>query len=151
MNHSRKILIGLLILVILAAGYGREIVFVKTNALIQQIDARYSIEGDWSRSSLMTFKWVMTFMFSGFYLGISMALVWLLFKSKTFVQITVLFYAIFFLISLLFFGSGYLFTDPETAYSMSRSIMGMVQSPVMIMLLIPAFYFARRISQKDSS
>lgn len=139
----RRIL--LIVLIISAAGLGfiRDGIFALTNELIE-IQDQLSTD---SVSSLYKLKWLMTFVFSGAYLLLAMGIIKLLFQNGTFIRLTVLFYIVFIIVAGLTYIGGHLLGDADTGYVLARKIMGMVQSPILIMILVPGFYLGKQAKQ----
>ena len=65
---------------------------------------------------------------------------------KKYIRITFAVYIAIILISALFIGFGLLFKNSsETMYEFARYLMGMAQSPIILMVLIPAL----KLSEKE--
>ncbi|OFY84295.1 MAG: hypothetical protein A3F72_14845 [Bacteroidetes bacterium RIFCSPLOWO2_12_FULL_35_15] len=124
------------------------------NALIQshELNVAFSMPSSLSvfdhleYNTLITIKWILTFAFSAFYLITSMITINILFKNKKYIRITIGVYIAIILVSAIFMTLGYFLpTTYKNMYSFSRYLMGLVQSPLILMILIPAF----KISEKE--
>lgn len=148
-NSVKKYLLLLLILcIILFLGYYRDFVFVTINAILQAKDyeAQYTPPASlqfldqFPYGTLMNLKWLLTLLFSIVYLLVALVTLRVLFNKKRYNRITIGVYAVVMLISGMFMLTGYLFQGSSAKmYEFSRYLMGMAQSPVILMILIPAF------------
>ena len=139
-----KFSVSLLFLIILCSLYFlRDFVFVNANGHIEWLRITYENEyanqitnythstmigffGDWSISTIVLFKWIMTLVFTIIFGLISWAGMSLLQNRKVALW-GLLFYAVAFTLALII----YLF-----AYPVSRQIIGLLHSPVPFMLLL---------------
>ena len=137
----------LLILSLLVTGFYRDFVFKNINALLQAWDAdmdytmppSLTFFTNYEYHTLVNIKWVLTIVFSIIYLIISIFTVRLLFNNKKYIRLTVATYAGVLVVSCVFIAIGFVFHHSENMYSLARYLMGMVQSPVLLMIVIPAF------------
>jgi len=129
MKHKLRLVT--LLLALIGLGYIREMVFVPLN---EMIDAG-AFDGLW-------LKWVLTLAFSGLYLALAISLVDTLFGRHR--RPVLFFYLGFIFMAGLIYGAGVILGETAVAYTMARGLMGMVQSPILIMILIPAFFLADR-------
>lgn len=146
-----RFLIPLFVLFIIVLSFLRESVFVDINAhmwyLFYQNDKSYlapylSFLDPLNYGQLYWFKWILTFFFSVLFLFLSCVVIRLIFKEKKFIRWTVYSYAAIVLVAAVAFLTGKLFNKAEDGYLISRFFMGMVQSPFMLIFLIPAFKLA---------
>lgn len=142
---------------IIIMGYSRDFVFKNMNALIQshELNLSFSMPSPLSffdgfeYSSLIKIKWVLTVVFTVIYLLISLIAIKVFFRNKKFIRITVGVYIALTLVSAIFMTTGYFFHGiSNNMYSISRYLMGMAQSPLVLMILIPAFKISERESIK---
>lgn len=151
---SRKYLyLGLIIVAILFLGFFREMIFKNINALLQAWDAemeypmpaflKFTESLDYG--TVVNLKWLLTLLFSLAYLIISLITVKILFHTSKFTRITIAAYAGIIVLSALFMLAGFLFkSDSEKMYEFARYLMGMAQSPIILMILIPLFKVAEK-------
>ena len=142
--------------IILFSGFYRDFVFKSINALIQshELNVGFSMPPSLSffqnieYTTLIKIKWLLTILFSILYLAISIFCIKILFENKKFIRITIIVYIALTAISAIFMTLGYFIPGiSHNMYSFSRYLMGMAQSPIILMILIPAF----KISEKDST
>ena len=136
----RRILLTILIISVAGLGFVRDGIFIHTNELIEQQE---QLSSD-SAPRLTELKWLMTAVFSGAYLFLAVVIIKLLFQNRNFLRLTVFFYLLFIMAAAFLYVGGYLLGDPGVGYSLARKIMGMVQSPILIMILVPGFYLGTR-------
>ena len=138
----------------LVVGFYRDFLFKNINALMQAWDAEMDYQmpsslnflKNYEYNTLSWFKWVLTVAFSVIYLLISIVVVRLFFNEKIYSRITIITFCGVLLLSLFFMLMGYVFKGGATGmYSIARYLMGMAQSPVLLMILVPAF----KLSKKD--
>ena len=156
MKSIKKIIYLILVAgVILFLGYYRDFVFKSINALIQSHELNIdfsmppslSIFSNFEYTTLIKTKWLLTIICSAFYLVISIISVKILFENKKYIRITVGVYIALTIVSAIFMTTGYFFPIiSKNMYSFSRYLMGMAQSPLILMILIPAF----KISEKET-
>lgn len=129
----KKLLIVIIIVMLIFGSFIRDSIFIEFNHEL-------SVErSNTDHGLLLSMKWLWTLLFSLFYMLMACLLVILLYNNKRFVFYVLMFYTAFILVSFTFLASGMLLDDYNTGYALARRFMGMVQSPVLIMFLIPAF------------
>lgn len=146
---KKTVFILLIFLLILLSGYLRDFIFKKINALLQawdydfdyQLPAGLQFLNNYEYDTVVNVKWLLTFLFWGLYLFISIITIRLLFRNRQlFLKITVGIYSVILLISGIFMSVGFVFSPlAENMYEFSRYLMGMAQSPLILMILIPVF------------
>ena len=150
MKHPAKkyvflfLLIGLLIFL----GYYRDFLFRTLNSILQSRDyeavfiipASLKFLDQFDYNTLLTFKWLFTFAFSLIYLSVTLITVKIIFNKKKYSYISIGAYVFITVISGLFILTGYVINGlADKMYEFARYLMGMAQSPVILMILIPAF------------
>ena len=156
-NKSGKIKLGFYIVIItflvVFAGYLRDSIFKTINALLRSwdLDQDYylppflSFLENFEYDTLVNLKWLLTLIFSLVYLFISIITIKLLFNNSKYVKLSIFTYLGIIFISGIFILSGYIFTGiSEKMYEFARYLMGMAQSPVILMILIPTFKLAEK-------
>ena len=148
-SRSKKIIIVIsFVILLILIGLLRIFLFVNiNNQLKENFNSPIFIHknqinsiSNFSNDQLMALKWGLTLLFTAIYLGISCLTVKLFFEQKVLVKITVLVYLLIVLICFLTMAGGYFYADiSESAYQFSRYLMGIAQSPLVIMILIPLF------------
>ncbi len=148
---NRKIALIFALLLIVIVGYLRDYIFVSIN---------HQIESGEEVNKLLTYKWVLTFLFSVLHLLLSWLIIAIVFyvPSESFFvksqQVVVRRYckiagvcyialtSFAFLITMI----GYVSSKTSSVYPFVREIMGVVQSPIIIMILMPVFVFYNKNS-----
>ena len=137
-----------IILLILTLGYYRDFIFKGINAILQskELNASYTPAASlqflqtYTISQLLKLKWGLTLLFSLIYLGITLFTIHLIFNNPKFNRVTIGTYLVIGLLSGFFMATGFVFTGlSDKMYDFSRYLMGMAQSPIILMILIPAF------------
>jgi hypothetical protein len=135
-------------LVLLFVGYLRDFVFKKLNALLQawDHDMDYDMPGfmkfltSYEYDTVLNIKWLLTFIFWAVYLVIAIVTVKLFFSGRQFLKITIATFVGILLISGTFMLIGVIFSSAsDKMYEFARYLMGLAQSPVILMILIPLF------------
>jgi hypothetical protein len=152
---SFKKIVSLLALAfsLVLTGFFRDTVFKSINALLKawDYDMDYYLPSflefteNYEYGTLQNLKWFLTILFSLIYLAIALLTIRLLFSNRSYLRITIGVYIGITIVSGLFMIIGYLF--PATAgkmYEFARYFMGMAQSPVILMVLIPAFKLSEK-------
>lgn len=141
---------------LLSLGYYRDFVFIDINARLKALDHNiaYTLSPslqfleNYTYNTLLNFKWLLTLLFSAAYLALTILTIQLIFKNKKHNHIILIVYAGLTLISMLFIGTGLLFEKTSgTMYEIARYLMGMAQSPIILMILIPAI----KLSEKEKN
>ncbi len=141
---------------LLLLGYYRDFVFKNINALLKALDYQIDYDmplslhflGNCTYTTLLNIKWGLTLLFGIIYLVISIITIQLLFNNKKQTHITIAVYIAITLVSALFICIGFIFkSTSETMYEFARYLMGMAQSPIILMILIPAF----KLSEKENN
>lgn len=145
---KKSILIIFIIIFLVFWGYFRDFLFKKINSLLQAWDHDFDYEmpglmkfiTNFEYDTIVIFKWILTFVFWGIYLLMSVIVIKLFFTNKQFIKITIAAFITILMISGTFMMIGSLFTSAsEKMYEFSRYLMGMAQSPIVLMILIPVF------------
>lgn len=151
-------LVGLALIAILL-GYLRDSVFKNINALLRawDLDQDYVLPNyltfleNYEYDSISNFKWILTIFFSFLYLFLSVFVIKLLFNTKKYRNITILTYFGVIAFSAFFILIGIIWKDnAEKMYEFARYLMGMAQSPIILMILIPSFMLSEKEKPKTS-
>ncbi len=157
MKHSLKkyLLLAFVIGCLVFLGFYRDFFFKTMNSILQSRDyeAQYTIPASlkfldaFDYNTLVLFKWLFTVGFSCIYLGVALLAIKAIFDKKKYSHITIGLYIFITLISGIFIFTGYLATGiGDKMYEFARYLMGMAQSPIVLMILIPAF----KLSEKEN-
>lgn len=156
-----KTVISIIIISILLilTGYLRDSIFKTINALLRSWDLEQdyfippflSFLENFEYETLENLKWLLTLLFSILYLILSIFAIKLVFKDRKYIKIAILTYVGIIILSGIFIISGYLFTSTsEKMYEFARYLMGMAQSPIVLMILIPTFKLSEKEKFKTS-
>jgi len=142
-------LLVILGVMIIGLGYLHNMLFVNINKQLHHlyyltkdsyIDAHMKdlIEGH-SYNNLMWAKWIFTALFTISYLLLSCLILKLLFGDNGIIKSAIFLYSALILISAILYFGGALIGEPWGGYRLARFCMGILESPVPLMILIPAF------------
>ena len=156
----RTFKIVLFILSLLCLGFFRENLFVSVNGLlynkyynpigyeIHSIRPAFRFLDVFSYQTLYTAKWCITPLFLLFFWFIQKKFLWLLFHEKnTNTWLRVLYLSLFLFAGISFF-TGWLIGHIHDGYRFSRIFIGLLESPVPCMILIPITYFYKNYNTK---
>jgi len=150
MFKRKYFLFFLVVVLLIVVGFLRDFIFVNLN--YQASLAYYHQDNDYKLSSLISFietwsykrlyisKWILTMLFTILYGAITYFCVYFFFREKKYNKISIGIYIVIISISFLIYLFGYFTNNYQKAYSVSRQLMGLLQSPIIIMLLLPALY-----------
>ncbi|MCB0401990.1 MAG: hypothetical protein KDD41_07890 [Flavobacteriales bacterium] len=150
---KKKLVVAFILLFAFTVGYIRETIFVVINSVINDYAFPYNpsyLEPpaflyDIETGNLIKIKWFLTFVFSLIFFGITLWLVNFYFRSKSYNRIILLTYSILFAASLIITLLGFLFNQYESFYGISRFIAGLLQYPLMTLILFTMFYFVNQL------
>ncbi len=158
-NNRLKNSLTLIVLALIAVllGYLRDSIFKTINALLRAWDLSQDFYlpnyltflENFEYNTLVNLKWALTLFFSILYLFLSIFAIKWLFNNKKQVNITIFTYLAIIFLSGLFISIGLLWhASSDKMYEFARYLMGMAQSPIILMLLIPAFKLAEKENMK---
>lgn len=99
--------------------------------------------------SLYRLKFFLTGLFLLMYFFLTRVFMRIIFKNdKMQARITILVYGALLLIAALVYIVGYLVGDPYEWYAVARTIIGWMSSPVILMVLVPAFLFRNQQNEQ---
>lgn len=136
--------------VFMLAGYLRDYLFFQVNAAQSEIYYDYSetqladvfyFLRDWSYQHITWLKWIFTFFFCGVFAALSYLTVVFLNGSTLFKKIALLSYAALFVLAFLIYGVSMLLGMEFELYPLARFLVGILQSPVVVMLIIPVMMY----------
>ena len=151
---SNIIFYSVLVLTLIAFGWLRDGFLAQYNAYLYELyyhDSEYILPQSMSYLSQFTYmelynaKFYIIAFFCVFNLGISLMAINYIFRNKLFLKITAGFYIAILLTSGIFYLYGMMLHGSDKVYEIARSFLAWVQSPLILMILIPAF----KISEKE--
>jgi hypothetical protein len=90
--------------------------------------------------SIIKIKWVLTILFTLLFLALTLIAVKMVFPEKKFLRYTVISYLVILCVAAILMMTGIVFPAASAkCYEFSRYLMGFAQSPLVLMILIPAF------------
>lgn len=148
-SRGDRIFLLIVLSYLILLGFWRDHMFVNLNYQISKLYYKdtfdYSLPADmkwlenFTYSQLYYGKFPLTLVFSLLYLLPSVLFVKRFFNEGNFLRITLLTYLVLFSTSLFLFSLGYFIGGYAVFYTLSRYIMGFVQSPLLLMILFVAF------------
>ena len=144
-------MVGLVLILIFLLGYLRELVFLSINAVINKYPFPYTrayikpspFLYNLSSETLFYLKWILTLCFSVFFCGATLALIHFYYNSKAFNKLTIATYVVLFMISLITWFLGSLFNQVSFFYTASRFIAGLIQYPLLSLVIFSLLYFIK--------
>lgn len=155
-NLLKNIIAGVLIILLFVVGYFRETVFLVINSVINKTPYPYntsyikppSFLYQYTENELIIVKWLLTFGFSVLFLILALVLFHFYFKNNKFNFLTIFIYVILIFISSVVSIFGLIFNNFDGVYTLSRFLIGLVQSPLIPLVLFVLFYFRSFIEEK---
>ena len=151
-NWKTVLFIILLIGFFITFGFIREFLFVNINCQLAYLYYDYGkscLDKDlyelsaWTYDELMDLKWHLTILFTVLYLILSVGTINTLFHNRPYLLWTIAGYLGVMLLSGFLYMGGNMIGFPHEGYRMARVCMGVLQSPLPLMALIPAFKLAK--------
>ena len=135
----------MIVLLLLLTGFIRDFTFKSINALLKARDneipyhlhASLSFMEKYEYATLVDIKWVLTLLFTGIYLLIALLAIKLFFQNRMYMWVLTVAYIGITLLSGILMAAGYFFGITGKMYEFARYLMGIAQSPVILMILIP--------------
>jgi len=145
--------LGLLVLALAFLGSSRQLLLVNINSqlafLYYEKEVSYVVDSmefikQYSYESLMWGKWFITITYTLLYLLCTVLVLKILSFDKGYVKLTILMFGGVVVLSALLYGGLNLFGEPSLGYRLARFSMGLIQSPIPLMVLVPAYMLAER-------
>lgn len=149
MRNRRTIITILLVLIIVLAGFLREYIFANTNWIYLTLTngrmnaARPEFHPllEWSPEQIIRLKWILTGIFSLLFLGLTYLIIQIIFKNRMYNRITLFSYISLLIGALLLHLISKSIGKTNELYGIVRTIMGIVQSFMPLMILYILFRF----------
>ncbi len=154
----KKILIAFLFLtVIIGLGFLREFIFVNTNSILYSkfynenypMHPFFNFFKDKSYNFIYISKWVFTLLFILMYFYAQVLTAKFLLKENILRKWFFFFYLFLVILSVITFAVGWLAGNINQGYTFSRLFLGILQSPLPIMFLLPVYYFTKKMNQSN--
>ena len=155
---KNKLWLILFILIIFSLGYFRDRLFVNVNyqlgTLYHNTPSIYLSEyflflKNYTYQQLYWSKWILTIFFTLLYYSLTILVTLITTGKKSIIKWCTITYVFFFVLSGLCFLIGKIIGNPEAGYKFARIFMGILQSPIILMILYPLFSLSFK-SKSDS-
>jgi hypothetical protein len=142
-----RLLLLVVIIVFVAVGFFRDAVFMNLNSQLYKLyfkNYEYTLPNwlsffeSWPYMRLYYFKYVITAFFIIFYLILSILSVNLFIGNFKNVKWVFYAYGIVLFLSILTYFGGYFFNNFPKGFLFTRNLLGLLQSPFIVMIIIPA-------------
>ena len=138
---------------IFIVGYYRELFFLVINSVIENSPYVYNVSYvkvpdllyQLSNSFLINIKWGLTFLFSFTLMCLAIFCVKLFFNSKKNSKLIVIIYLSICFLAVLLYLIGLLFNVLPIIYPISRYLIGLPQSPLLVLLVFSIIYIREKI------
>ena len=156
---ERNLKIFFFVVLLLCMGFFRENLFVSINSALYDkfynennhlVPTYLSFIKLFSYRTIYIAKWFITPLFTFAYWFIQRGFMLLLFNEKKAVRWLTVLYLSLFLLAGIFFVGGLALGNINEGYTFSRLFMGLLQSPVPSMILIPAMYLYKKTNTNQS-
>ena len=153
---SKKLSITLLTISIVVLGFIRGYLFGNINWIYKTLTinrpnaARHEFYFllEWDANSILVLKWILTILFFGLYGLITYLIVKVAFNKSIYNNIVILMYLGMLVISGCLFLTGLLFNSSVEFYHLVRTVMGIAQSFMPLMILVIIIKFLPQSSSK---
>lgn len=147
------------VLILILVGFLREFLFVNIGYQSTKVyyqDAEFTYELPVALKWLNSFtyfqlyygKWVLTVLFYCLYYAITALTIHLLYHKRKYNRVTLVVHLVLFGVAAVFYLLGYLMNRNAEGYTLAREIMGLLQSPLILMILLPTFYLFQASENK---
>ncbi|MEW6470545.1 MAG: hypothetical protein AB1458_16660 [Bacteroidota bacterium] len=157
-NLKKGLFYSAIALYLLLLGFLREHIFVNINYQLYKLyyddDLDYRLPADlqflenYSYMELYYGKWALTGLFCLLFFLPAWLIVKKVFRERIFLRLTLIAHLSVLLIAGIFYALAVLLDDYDKWYGLSRTFMGYLQSPWMMLVLIPAFLIMQPSKQK---
>lgn len=152
---SKRLKTFLLVTGIVLAGFLREYLFANINWIyktltegrINQARKEFYFLLEWTPAQIDTIKWILTILFFALFTALTVFIIQSIFNNKLYNRITLLSLLAILACSGFLFVIGYLFGISNSIYHITRTLMGIGQSFMPLMILYVTFKF---LPQKTS-
>ena len=153
---TKKVLIAIgFIAIIVVLGFLREFIFVNTNSILYSkyynenypLHTFFNFFRDKSYNFIYVSKWLLTFLFILTYFYTQVFTAKFLLKENILRKWFFFFYLFLVILSVITFTVGWLTGHLNQGYTFSRLFLGILQSPLPIMFLLPVYYFTKKMNQ----
>jgi len=149
LKKINSVIIAVLFIGLFVLSYLRESYFRVINGIISNRKSNINIappeflKNNFTPEQLINLKWILTIFFCFCFWGIGVLILKKLFPGKNFFKKFSIIYISFFVLAVCLALSGKIVGQWEEFYSISRSLIGILHSPVLILGAVGIFYFAQ--------
>ena len=144
-----KINIAFLSVFTILLGFLREYLFGNINWIyktltknrVNQARDEFQFLLNWNPEDIIALKWMLTVIFFTLFMFLTYLIIRLGFKNKIYSRATLMLFGTILLVSGFFYLTGYIFSIPEKIYPIIRTLMGIGQSFIPLMILFVLFKF----------
>ncbi len=145
--YLRYIIAAAIVVLMFLIGIKRDWIFVSLNKILKSIVESQTIVKSFPEEILLSLfynilffvKWYLTIFFSLVYLFFGSLSIYIIYRNKNYIYWMILFFGAVFMFSFIFILVGYLSGHYSICYVFARRLMGLAQSPALLMILIPGF------------
>lgn len=158
LKNKERLLILVLIIIFIAVGFFRDAVFMNVNSQLYKLYFKnYDYElpqwlsffSDWEYMNLYYFKYVLTTLFVLLYFLLSILAVKAFTVENDKVKWVFYAYGIVIILSVITYSGGYFLNNFPKGYLFTRNLIGLLQSPFIVMIIIPALKLENNTSEKN--
>lgn len=152
---KEALLILLLIVVFIAVGFFRDAVFMNINSQLYKLYFKnyeytlpnwLSVFQEWPYMKLYYFKYVLTALFVLLYLILSLVSVGIFTGNLKNSKWVFYAYAIVLILAIITYTSGYLLNNFPKGFLFTRNLLGLLQSPFIVMVIIPSLKLDKKLT-----
>jgi hypothetical protein len=146
-TNKEKLLLLLVVILFVAVGFFRDAVFMNLNSQLYKLyfkNYEYELPSwlsffeSWPYMRLYYFKYVITSLFVLFYLLLSLLSINIFTRNSKNMKWVFYAYGIVLILSILTYLGGYFINNFSKGFLFTRNLIGMLQSPFITMIIIPA-------------
>lgn len=155
---SLKVKVISLAILIVLLGFARDYFFMNinwifmtlTNGRPNQAVDEFHFLLNWTPSEINQLKWILTFIFTGLFFAITYLIIRIQFKNSLFNKITLVAYLLLVSVALGLYFISYAIGLSDNLYGVIRTLMGIAQSFMPLMILYILFKYLPQVSVRNS-
>ena len=154
-KFKEALLVFLLIIIFIVVGFFRDAVFMNINSQLYKLyfkNYEYTLPTwlstfeNWPYMKLYYFKYVLTALFVLLYLILSLISVSIFSDNIKNIKWVFYTYGIVLAMSVITYSTGYFLNNFPKGFLFTRNLLGLLQSPFIVMIIIPALKLEKKIS-----
>lgn len=152
-SGMRKAVSALLVLGYIALGFFREFIFLNVNeqmrvtyyhATDSHLSPVLNVLTSFSYAQLYYSKWPLTLLFAALFCLLAVVVIRTAFHTKVYTKLILLAYSSVFILGALLFFAGTLLGNSTAVYDLSRFLAGLVESPLLLLMLGAGILYYRK-------